>query len=134
MHRGHAASDPFTVAVQQVKWYRLAAEHGSSEAMYRLGLILLAGNVEEHNEVEAKKWLGEAFKSEHVLAAVVLGGLARRQEHWELAKKCYEFAAGELASVRAVTPLPLLPTPFSLCLSCNALLVQVAPIRRLLPA
>ena len=107
--------------------------------MYRLGLILLAGNVEEHNEVEAKKWLGEAFKSEHVLAAVVLGGLARRQEHWELAKKCYEFAAGELASVRAVTPPPppsppLPPPPSSPSFSCNAFLVQVAPIRRLLPA
>ncbi len=59
--------------VEAVRWYRMAAEHGSAEAMFELNKCYSSGIGVRRNRATASKWLSMAAERGHARAMVLIG-------------------------------------------------------------
>jgi TPR repeat protein len=58
---------------EAVKWFRKAAEQGSAEGQYNLGVMILRGTGVRQNSTEAVQWLRKAGEQGDVDAQLTLG-------------------------------------------------------------
>ena len=61
-----------------MRWFRKAAEQGSPEGQYNLGLMYRQGLGVQKNEREAEKWIGLARAQGYAPAQMSVGGLQGR--------------------------------------------------------
>ena len=69
---------PFFYSQEKMEWYRKAAEHGHSEAQFRLGKGYFNGSGVEKDEAEAVKWYRKAAEQGHLGAKIALDELGVR--------------------------------------------------------